>query len=223
MMGHKHLELASTLLVRTIVAEQAVAGLMALGTNVRFFEKIVGVNRFGAYVLLFALYLTELATVVALCVPALKDRSFVIAAIYFALACALSMECALATAAGDNSTRTTAILLALGSLKHAVSAACSRRLRISTGSMGEDSFTDTISSVLRERSSRYKLAPTACIVIGIVVVYTVFSFESPLAAAPLSRMLGRSQYARSAALVALLAAVGSEDRSHPRYGHKKRF
>ena len=223
MMEHQHLELASTCLLRTIVAEQAVTGLMALGTNVRFLAKIVGVNSTAVYILLFALYLAELATVVSLCVPALKDRSFLIAAIYFALACALAMECALATAAGDNSTRTTALFLAVACLKHAVSAACSRRLRIYTGSMGEDSLTDTISSVLRERASRYKLAPTACIVIVIVLVYTVFSSENPLAMAPLSRMIGRAQYARSAALVALLAAIGSEDRSQKVNGRKKSF
>ena len=91
------------------------------------------------------------------------------------------------------------------------------------GSVGDGSVMDTISSTLRERAMRYKLAPPAFMAVSLVVVYTVWNSENPMSSAPLSRMLGRSQYARGLAIAALLSAIGSEDRSQLKLGRKKSF
>jgi hypothetical protein len=217
----KQLESLSTVLLRAVVAEQALAGMAALSANAAFVTKIAGLNSVVAQVVLVFLYLVEFCMVASLCIPSVKDQTTVVSMLYVVLAGACAFEVALASSTHDRCTRTKALFLMLACLKHAVSAACSRRLRMYTGSVGEeDSITDAISFGLRERASRYKLAPTACIVILCVAVYTVFYCEHPFASAPLSRMLGCAQYARSLAIVAFASAVGSEDRSRDRFRKK---
>jgi len=217
----KRLDAVSTYSIRAVVAYQAVAGLMAFQENVSFLANVAGVNGTCARILLFSLYIVKLATVGLLFVPVLYDWSFILAVLYGTLACTLAVECVLAASAGDTVTQSTTLVLIFACLKHAVVAACSRRLRIYSGSVGEDSMSDELSSFLRERASRYKMAPTACIGIGAVLSYTLYSSEYPFSPAPLARTIGRAQYARGAAFVALLAAVGSEDRSTKTYGRKK--
>lgn len=216
----KRLQVVSTGLLKAVVAEQAVAGMTALATNAAFLAKVAGMNETLAYFTLAVLYLSEIGMVASLCVPAVHDKPFAISALYVVLASALAVETALAVSAGDRCARTKSLFLMMACLKHAVSAACSRRLRVYSGSVGEDSMTDAISSGLRERCSRYKLAPTACIAIVAVVVYTLLCSENPFASAPLSRVIGCAQYARSLAIVSFVAAVGSEDRSRD-FGRKK--
>ena len=217
----KRLELLSAGLLKSVVAEQAVAGVAALATNAAFFAKVAGMNATIAYCTLAILYLAEIGTVVSLCVPAIRDSQFVTYVLYCVLAGVLAAEAALALSAGDICSRTKSLFLVLACLKHAVSAACSRRLRVYNGSVGEeDTVIDAVASQLRERASRYKLAPTSCIVIGFLVFYTLGFSENPFGNAPLSRMLGRAQYARNLAIAAFVAAIGSEDRSRTR-GQKK--
>jgi len=217
----KCLDAVSTYTIRMVVAYQAVTGLIAFRENVTFLSNAAGVNGMCAKILLLALYLVKLAAIGLLFVPVFHERSFVLALIYVTLAFALAAECGLAMYSGDAVTRSTTLVLIFACLKHAVAAACSRRLRIYSGGVGEDSMSDELSSFLRERASRYKMAPTACIGIGAVLVYTLYSSEYPFSPAPLARTIGRAQYARGAAFVALLAAVGSEDRSTKTYGRKK--
>ena len=216
----KRLELLSAGLLKSVVAEQAVAGVAALATNAAFFAKVAGMNATIAYCTLAILYLAEIGTVVSLCVPAIRDSQFVTYVLYCVLAGVLAAEAALAVSAGDLCSRTKSLFLVMACLKHAVSAACSRRLRVYSGSVEEDSVTDAVASHLRERASRYKLAPTSCIVIGFLVFYTLGFSENPFGSSALSRMLGRSQYARNLAIAAFVAALGSEDRSRTR-GQKK--
>lgn len=217
----KRLEVLSFGILRVVVFEQAVSGLSSIRTNSMFLSKIAGFNQVFAYCFLAVIYAFELTSVIGLCIPAVRDTSFKVAVIYASLSVALAVEAVIAVAADDDCNRTKTLLLTAACLKHTVSAACSRRLCVYAGSVGDDSLTDRISSGLRERASRYKLAPTACIVMLIGFVWTVLYSENPLSSAPLSRMLGRSQYARGMAAASLLSAVGSEDRSRTTIGRKK--
>jgi hypothetical protein len=217
----RHLESFSLCVLKAVVSEQAMSGLFSIHSNSAFLSKIAGFNVSIACVCLVVLYVSEVASAVALCLPVVKERPIRLAVVYGLLSFALVIEAAIAFFADDHCMRTKAIFLAAACTKHAISTACSRRLRMYAGSVGDSSVLDAISATLREHASRYKLAPTAFMAVSCVLVFTLLNSENPLSSAPLSRMLGRSQYARGLAVASLLSAIGSEDRSRVTLGRKK--
>lgn len=217
----RRLQVVSTTLLKLVVLEQALAGLWALGLNASYLSKIAGLNQTIATLTLVLVHLVEGAAVVGVSVPTLQDRGYVMAGLFLALAAAAAVETALAVAADDKMSRTTSLFLVLAGLKHAASEASSRRLRTYGGSFGNDSMADDVSEVLRHRASRYKLAPLACIGIGVLIFYTLSFCENPLSGSALTKMLGRAQYGRSCAIAAFVSAVGAEDRSRdPRFAER---
>ena len=223
----KRLQVLSTTLLKLVVLEQALAGLWALGLNAAYLSKIAGLNETLATFTLVLVHLVESAGVVGISIPTVQDHGFVMAGLFLALAVAAGVETALAVAADDKMSRTTSLFLVLASLKHAASESSSRRLRVYGGSFGNDSLSDDVSEILRNRASRYKLAPLTCIGIGILIFYTLRFCENPLSGSALTKMLGRAEYRRSLAIAAFVSAVGSEDRSRdPRFaevGARKRL
>jgi len=219
----KRLETLSWCILKVVVFEQAVSGLYSIRTNSVFLSKVAGFNEVVASFVLAVIYTSELVAVVALCTPVVRDRNSNVAITCASLAVALAVEAGISVSSEDDCNRTKAVFLTATCLKHAVSAACSRRLCTYSGSVGADSITDSISSSLRERASRYKLAPSSCIAISIILAYTILNSQNPFSNAPLSRMMGRCQYARGFAIVSLLSAVGSEDHSRATVGRKKTF
>lgn len=223
----KRLQVLSTTLLKLVVLEQALVGLWALGLNASYLSKIAGLNQTLATFTLVLVHLVEGAAVVGISVPTLHDRAIVMAGLFLALAAAAAVETALAVAADDKMTRTKSLFLVLASLKHAASEASSRRLRTYGGSFGNDSMADDVSEILRNRASRYKLAPLSCIGIGALIFYTLGFCENPLSGSALTKMLGKAQYGRSLAIAAFICAVGAEDRSRdPRFaevGARKRL
>jgi len=217
----KRLEALSWFILKVVVFEQAVSGLRSIRVNATFLSKIAGFDELAASFFLSLIYTSELVFVVTLCIPVVRDRPSNVAMTCASLSLALAVETGIAVSSDDDCNRTKALFLTATCIKHAVSAACSRRLCVYGGSMGADSLTDTVSSFMRERASRYKLASGSCIAIAIILVYTFINSQNPLSSAPLSRMMGRCQYARGFAVVSLLSAVGSEDHSHREFGRNK--
>lgn len=214
----KRLEILSSVLIRTVVIEQAAQGLASLGENSSFFVKIGGVNSTFSVAVLVVLSTVQCLSSVFLCVPRVFENTKMATAMYVAMAVALGFEAFVSSVTGDWSTRTKSVFLCLACLKHATDAACSRSMSVH-GSV-DVSIADKVSFFLREKATRYKFCSLACVTIVVALLFTVSTSESPLSRAPLTREIGRAQYGRLLAFVAFLSAVGSEDRSGDR-GAKK--
>lgn len=216
----KRLEKLSLSMFSTVVLEQAVSGACNLGESAQYLSNIGKLNESLAYVLCFVLFATEIAGVVMLRVPRVADDQQLSALLFAVLSCACIVEAILAASSWDFTTRTRALLLATTALKHSISLACSRRLRMYGGAVVDDSFVDTVACLLREYATRYKLAVQSCIACVCTSMHFLIYCESIFASSSLSRTIAKAQLARALSGIALFASLGSEDVR--REGHKRR-
>lgn len=216
-----HLARLSCASILTIALSGGYEGTRRAAINAKFVSHVSALPHTVAYGLIVTTYALQLLLTVVLLHPLMNERRRVRLAVFGGLAMTCALELALARLSDDHDGTWKSVFMMAACAQHALNAASSRHLRMH-GIWAADSrlqqLADRYTAAVRVPMRRYRMSSLSIFVLAGLMLRAVPYAWQLCSGNVLARELAASKLYHTAAIVAFVSAVGSEDRHQGRYG-----
>lgn len=212
----KKLTKLSELSLCCVFAESAFVGAIDARSTARFVSYVGGTwGENVVYVFLWILYSLQIASAVALCVPAVTQGRIGRPSILLILSALATVESIVHVHSNDFGGLSKGFMMLMACVAQLLDTCSSRSHTRVNGMLDTRGYRDTVDAALgrlREVASRYRLGAHAAFLIAMSIVYTLGTAESLFSKSAIRNQLAKNQWSRLMSFIALCASIGANDR-----------